>query len=237
MNSPYSWDKKVQAVTSYLVLGDMSLVAALIKIPHQTVRLWKTKDWWKEVEGTIREQNNIQTNAKLKKIVDKSLDTVMDRLEEGDFQYDPKTGRFVRKPVLLRDAAKAAEVMMHRQDLMNQIQIQKLAVPTVDEALKRIAAEFIKIARGEVDVKSEAAVTTELSEGIRQLSGEASPDQATSTEESSAREDGADLGEDDLDGRGSPEGTEQGWHEFLNQPAVANLDGEPFVPANQESKT
>jgi len=237
INKPYSWDKKVQTVSSWMMLGDMSLVAALVKIPHQTIRLWKTQDWWKEVEGTIRESENIQTNSKLKKIVEKSLDTVMDRLEEGDFQYDPRTGKFVRKPVLLRDAAKAAEVMMHRKALMSQIAEQKLAQPSVEEALKRIAAEFVKLAKGDNEQSSPEAIAKELQERVRELPGKAGADQGQISQEPSAPQDGTETGTEDFDGRGSQEGDVAGGSgDEPFEPAASDLDSEPLFSPYQEGK-
>ena len=44
-----------------------------------------------------------ELDAKTSKIVDKALDQIMDRLENGDHIYDQKTGRIRRAPVKLRE--------------------------------------------------------------------------------------------------------------------------------------
>ena len=39
----------------------------------------------------------------MSKVIDKTLGMLMSRIDEGDFQYDQKTGRLVKIPLKARD--------------------------------------------------------------------------------------------------------------------------------------
>ena len=107
-NTTWSQEARIAAVSQYLVLGNMALVSSTTGIPHQLLRAWKQQPWWADTEAQIRSTENLQIDSKLTKIVDKSLDAVMDRLENGEFVYNQKTGQVIRKQVNMKDAAKVA---------------------------------------------------------------------------------------------------------------------------------
>lgn len=109
----WSDKQKFEAVTMFLLVGKMILVSDATGIPIDTLRHWKMTDWWKEYENEIRRSKHIETTGKLAKIRDKASDVVLDRLEHGDFQYNPKTGQFVRRPV---NAKTASEIMVKSID-------------------------------------------------------------------------------------------------------------------------
>jgi hypothetical protein len=82
----------------------MPKVTAATGIPTQTLHNWKQQQWWRDLEAEMRASDDIALSGRLKKIVEKTLDVVEDRLEHGDFYYDQKTGQLMRKPVAIRDA-------------------------------------------------------------------------------------------------------------------------------------
>src|SRR6185437_15902379 len=83
----YSDSQKIEAVTTYLMLGSLTMVAAMLKININTLKVWKKSEWWKEVEQDLRVQEDLQLSKRLQHIVTKSLNVVEDRLESGDFVY------------------------------------------------------------------------------------------------------------------------------------------------------
>jgi hypothetical protein len=144
----YSLDKKLQAVASYRILGNSSLVSAVIKVPPETIRWWKTQPWWSDLEAQMNEEENVKKNVALKKIIDKSLELISDRLENGDYVFDQKTGEVKRKPVGLRDLSKVANEMMVQQAETAKVNAPTTSKQTIEEALKKIATEFANLARG-----------------------------------------------------------------------------------------
>jgi hypothetical protein len=104
-----------------MMVGKWPLVADATKIPIDTLKKWKQADWWKEYESEIRRAKNLELGGRLQTIVNKASDVVLDRLEHGDFQYDPKSGKFIRKPV---NAKTAGDIMVKAID--KDLLIQKI---------------------------------------------------------------------------------------------------------------
>ena len=99
----YNPEHKYNVVVAYLATGNLRIASASCNIPYETVRTWKTQQWWKEFEFEIANTKRTETKNKLSKLVDKSLDLIQDRLENGDFALNQKTGEVIRRPVQIRD--------------------------------------------------------------------------------------------------------------------------------------
>lgn len=151
-STTWSWDKRVQVVTTYLALGNASMVEAVTKVPAGTVRQWRTQDWWKDLEGQLMEERALELNGKLKRIVDKSLDMVMDRLDNGDISYNPKTGEFTRRPAYLKDLNKTLGDALDKQVLLQKFQKPAEAKQDITNQLKELAREFAAIVKGQDNV-------------------------------------------------------------------------------------
>ncbi len=107
-NARYSDAQKVEAAKLYMVIGSNTQVCAALGISVNTFNVWKQQKWWKELIEDLRHESSIQLSARLRKIAEKSFDLVEDRLQNGDFIYDQKTGELVRKPMLGKDVARIA---------------------------------------------------------------------------------------------------------------------------------
>ncbi|MBL0233195.1 MAG: hypothetical protein IPQ08_05980 [Chitinophagaceae bacterium] len=83
---------------------------------------------------------------KLSKIVDKSLDAVLDRVENGDFVYDNKSGQIKRKPVNMRDVAKVSVDLLSKRELLrgNATERKEVTQVSVADQLKELALEFAR---------------------------------------------------------------------------------------------
>ena len=145
-NTTWPREARLQAVSQYLVLGNMALVSGLTGIPHQLLRSWKAQPWWKEMEQEVRLTENIEMDSKLTKIVDKSLEQVLDRVENGDFVYDNKTGQIKRKPANLRDIGRVSIDLLSKRELLrgNATERKETTQVSVTEQLKQLAMEFAK---------------------------------------------------------------------------------------------
>lgn len=146
-NHNWPMEKKIEVVSQYLVLGNAKLVAATTGVSHGLIRQWKLQPWWLELEKEIRASQNIEMDTKLSKIVDKSLDAVLDRVENGDFIYDQKTGEIRRKPANLRDIHRVAVDTLDKRELIRgkaDMQTGNAQI-SVQEQLKLLASEFAKL--------------------------------------------------------------------------------------------
>lgn len=162
----YSDSQKIEAVTTYLMLGSLTLVSSLLKININTLKLWKKSEWWKDVENDLRTQEDLQLSKRLQNIVTKSLDVVEDRMEHGDFVYDQKSGQMRRKPVSMRDAARVMLDLNHRREQLVDRHISNESVSTdkIEQTLNNLAKEFARIAN-QVTAKPPVEVTDVLFTG------------------------------------------------------------------------
>lgn len=145
-NAQWPFAKKLEVVTQYLVLGNMTLVAAITKVPLSTIRKWKLDPSWREIEAEIRGTQNIQLDKKLTDIAEKSLDATLDRVENGDFIYDQKSGEIRRKPVALRDVHRVAVDILTKRELIrgNATQRTENNQISIADQLKSLALEMAK---------------------------------------------------------------------------------------------
>jgi hypothetical protein len=156
----WSDSQRIQLVTTWLATGNLALAAATLEIPEVTARRWKSQEWFQKMVEDIRNEENLQLDAKLSKVVTKSVDALLDRVENGDFQYDQKTGQLVRKPISARDAAKVTTDMIDRRELLQGKKEKTTSdARKIEDRLVALASEFIKFSSAKtIDVQPERIV-------------------------------------------------------------------------------
>lgn len=130
------------------MLGNLTLTSATLKIPLPTMKMWKKTDWWKDLETDLRKQEDLQLSTRLKKIVAKSYDVIEDRMANGDFVYDQKSGQMRRKPVSMRDAHTVAKDLRETAEHLvdRNMEEKSISVDTIEKKLADLAESFAKIA-------------------------------------------------------------------------------------------
>lgn len=171
-------EKKIEVVTKWLALGNMRLVAELTGVSYGLIRLWKLEPWWAELVNEIKASRNIQLDTKLSKLVDRSLDMISDRLENGDFVFNQKSGEVVRKEVSLRDVNVVTKDLLNHQINLQKLEKDEVQVQdnkSIQDQLKMLATEFAKFNKtntGPVEdikyVEMTDAVYDERKEGLQE---------------------------------------------------------------------
>lgn len=190
-NFRWSDKQKMEAVSSYLALGNLALVARLIGIPEVTLRVWKASTWWQSAVEDMRMQERIELSARMKKLVEASQIIVAQRLETGDPVVI--NGKIEFKPVSMKDAHKVAVDLIDRKkdldkltkddavtDERNDDKLEKLAERFAEMATKSIQKQFDKartVDTGEIEDAVYDERETRLQEGIREVPFEAGTDQ------------------------------------------------------------
>jgi len=200
-----SWSKRMEVVARYMLLGNMRLVAEQTNISYSTLMSWKNTDWWPEMVSQLKRQKQTKTNDNITKLIEQSLDVMQDRLDNGDFVFDQKTGQVVRKPVSIRDATQIATNLLQRQQVQEELE-QKLSVKTstVAETLSLIAQELkrhnritgpVEDAKIVLPEKITNAVHDEWEERLQEGSGEVYEPPGSNQETSGAEQSSSDNGE------------------------------------------
>ena len=138
----YTDAKKIEVVTSYLALGKAPMVEALTGVPRQTIRQWKCQPWWKDLEHEIRQEDDYELDAKTSKVIDRTLDVVMDRLENGDFILDSRSGSIKRVPVKMKDAHRVTVDMIDKRNLIRGKPTSITQKVAVEDVMANLANQF-----------------------------------------------------------------------------------------------
>ena len=150
-NLRWSEKQRMDAVNSYLLLGNLALTSRILNIPEITLRVWKAQTWWKDAVAEIRSSEKVELTARVKKLVNSALAVVEDRLVNGDFQYDQKTGEVVRKPVNMKDAHKVAIDMADKQDALEKADKPEQTEEHVEDKLLKLAEKFADMATKKIE--------------------------------------------------------------------------------------
>lgn len=161
-NRQWSDSQKLEAVTTYLALGNLALSSRVLGIPEMTLREWKNKEWWKEVEGELKVQDDIQLSSRLKRIIESTLSATEDRIANGDWIFNSKEGSLMRKPVSLKDTHKVTMDLIDKREHLADKQPVSANLEQIDEKLKKLAEKFDQIAQGRRPIEVTDVITGEL---------------------------------------------------------------------------
>lgn len=144
----YSDEKKLEVVTIYLSTQSRQETSNISGVPLQTINSWMKSKWWDSACSKVRTLDKSKKLAKISRIVNQALDMVADRIENGDYIYDQKTGEVRRMPMSAKNAISASSVMIDRFLLLNKsfedIQDKK----DTNEKLSQLADAFTQFAQG-----------------------------------------------------------------------------------------
>jgi hypothetical protein len=132
---------------AYAVSGNSRRVSELTGVKEGTIRAWKTTQWWQEVQSRIRQEHADELDSKLTKLVDKAVDQINDRLDNGDYIYNVKADKLVRKPLGARDMATITATALDKRQLLRGEPTSRTEKVSENEKLVRLAEEFKKFAQ------------------------------------------------------------------------------------------
>ena len=156
--SVWTQNQKLEAVSTYLMLGSMPQTAIVTGIPLPTLKSWKCMDWFKEFALQLKTEDIQQLDSNLQRIVNKALKATEDRIDHGDAQYDQKTGEIVRVPIKAHVALKISTELLTKQQKLTENPIKEEVEKTIDDRLLKLSEEFAKFA----GKKMEAAVAIDV---------------------------------------------------------------------------
>ncbi len=177
---PGTWPekKRLEVLQSYILLGNLRQASALNHVPEITVKKWKLTQWWKETEDEIRRGGKLQLSSKLTDLVNSALVVIADRLENGDFVFNPRTGQFIRKGVSAEHANKIATQLIDRTLAVEKsATTERVSDEGLDARLMKLREEMLRFAKAKtitgefVDVTSQAG----LPQPLEHLQSEGSP--------------------------------------------------------------
>ena len=187
-HEPGWWDKKKQleAVTTYLATGSIAETSRIINVPYRTVQSWKLEsEWWPKVVEEIQSGENQKVDQKMSRIIDKTLEKLVERIEDGDYMYDQKTGRMVKVPLKARDLERITSGLFDKRQLIRKQPTNIKSDPSNQaDRLLKLAEQFASFAAGKEKEEPKEIVDEYIVDGewteIKDYKGKELP---TSTEE------------------------------------------------------
>ncbi len=154
------------ACTTYLATGSIAETSRIINVPYRTVQEWTYSDWWKQLMTEIQSGENQKTDNKMSKVIEKTLDMLVSRIEEGDYQYDQKTGRLVKIPLKARDLERITSGLFDKRQLIRKqpTNIKQDDLNQADRLLK-LAEQFAKFSGVKREEKELEVVKDEYIDG------------------------------------------------------------------------
>ena len=144
----WTWETKVAVAEAIVDFGNIRQIAEQSGVGFDTIMSWKKSDWWDNLLSEIRKNRANETSAKLNRIVGISLEKVQDRLENGDYVLNNKTGQIVRKPASLKDVNSVLATAVEKSiKLENEANKESVSNISMTEMLKNLAVEFAKLNR------------------------------------------------------------------------------------------
>lgn len=150
---PGTWDekKRLEVLQSYILLGNLKRSAALNGVPEITAKKWKLTQWWKDTEDELRRGSKLQLSSKLTDLVNSALVVIADRLQGGDFVFNPRTGQFIRKPVSAEHANKIATQLIDRTLAVEKsASTERVTDEGLEARLKKLREEMIRFSKAKV---------------------------------------------------------------------------------------
>lgn len=160
--SKYTDEQRRQAVIELHTLGNIEQVSRSLDIPGTTLHDWVRTEWWADLAVTVREQIGEQILAQNLAIATKASDTVLDRLEHGDWklvQSKDKDGKYydqVRVPMTGKDAAVVGGISQDKA----RVQMGLATNITKSESMTSLAKQFQALSR-QWDEKQTNVVSTD----------------------------------------------------------------------------
>lgn len=145
----YTDEKRIEVASIFAVTGSPDRTEELTGVPATTVKGWIRTEWFQKLLDDIRAENDHVIDAKFNKILDKSLELVMDRMENGDFHV-LRDGTLIRRPVGLRDLTISQAITIDKRQLLRGKATHRTEQvnPTkqLEDKLQVLADAFTKLA-------------------------------------------------------------------------------------------
>jgi len=132
-----------------LIAGGTSLATSCKLTGISTSRLnhWRSKEWYARAIELIKQRMDDQLDGKFTHAINKGLDKLQTRLDEGDPIVDTKTGTVKgHKPVSARDAAIITSIFFDKRNLLRNKPTSITSTQSTEERLTVLAGKFREIA-------------------------------------------------------------------------------------------
>jgi hypothetical protein len=141
----YTAFQRIDALFAYLIEGTVRRAAKLVGISAGTMLGWSQNSWWKGALEKIREIKQDELDTQYTRIIDRTINEISDRIDNGDERLD-KNGKPVRVKISGKDLMLINAMAYDKRNLVrgkaNNITEK---VITIQDRNQILATQFRKI--------------------------------------------------------------------------------------------
>ena len=142
-NTKYTPDTKIHAVAAYIVTGSFAEASRFTAVPADTIMTWrKTSEWWPTVSKYVQQARQEELDTQLSGVIHKAVEVVSDRLDGGDYKYNPTQDKLVRVPVQAKEAAAIANQAISNRNLLRGDPTSRTESSTLAEQIQDLKKAF-----------------------------------------------------------------------------------------------
>lgn len=114
----YDHKKRLEATSLYAATGSFVLASEKSGVEEKIIRKWSREPWFIEILHDFRQENLSKLDAAFTDIIDRAAIELKDRLENGDWFVNAKTGKLDRRPCSMRDLAIVQAINVDKRQLI-----------------------------------------------------------------------------------------------------------------------
>lgn len=199
----YKDKEKIIALEIYAQTGSWVMAARESGIGYDYLRnVISRSQWWKDSLKEVRAEQDDVLDGDMSEIIKDGVDALKDRVKHGDWMWNSKENKFVRKALSAKDLQKITTSFMDQRNVMRGKPTRITEQVSINDRLAQLASSFENFQKGrtieapkseviDVDIiEDDEYGDTELQEGVRELPGQAGANQEPGGEEQSSLGDG-----------------------------------------------
>lgn len=150
---PFSEEKRIDVIRTLIATGNHRFAAEQHGIAYPTLMQWKQASWWPELYNQVKQEQRAELGSKLNALTNEALEIMKDRMENGEYILNNKTGELIRKPIGIRDANQAMNNLLTQANKIEELNSRSTTVDeSVGDVLKQLAQEFAKFAKKKPEI-------------------------------------------------------------------------------------
>lgn len=164
--------KKEEVIAIWLATGSVKEASVQANVPYNTVASWKQEQWWKDRIRQIHQEADDKMDIKLTKAMEKALDGLLDRVQNGEMVYDPRTGKIRNVPAKLRDINMAFTSLMDKRQLLRKQPTKIIEQTSTAQQLQQLADHFSAFVNGKTKGETFDTLVDKVVEGETVVQGD-----------------------------------------------------------------
>jgi hypothetical protein len=148
--------KRIEVATLFAVTRDFNQVSQLSGVSVKMLKNLSVEPWWDNIVSQVVREKNEELDAKLSTVIDKAVDVLSDRIQNGNVYVDRKTREHLRTPVNVKDTSIALDILFDKRQLIRGESTSNTKTVTYNDRLKTIRATFENLGKKAIDVTEES---------------------------------------------------------------------------------